>query len=162
MPESAPIQPFDHPYDYLAWWIACTFSVLGQPITQGSKQPRCNQKTGTLYVQEDRAKVLRPWRALLHDQAQKAVGDAPPLEGPIRLELDFWVPRPASAPKRRRTFPLKKGSDIDKLERAILDSLSKVVYRDDSQVVEVRKRKDFATTRPPGVDIRVWITEETP
>lgn len=29
-------------------------------------------------------------------------------------------------------------------------------------VVEVHKRKDFATTRPPGVDIRIWFTEEVP
>jgi Holliday junction resolvase RusA-like endonuclease len=48
--------------------------------------------------------------------------------------------------------------DIDKLERALLDGMTAVVYVDDDQVVAVRKAKRYEMPdEPPGV--RVWVTE---
>ena len=143
------------------WHLAYTFTVVGQPITQGSKTP-FRSKNGHMIVKEDRDKVLRPWRSLLNEEAKTAMAGRPYHEGPVRLELDFWIPRPIGAPKTRRTWPIKKGSDSDKLARAVMDSLSKVVYRDDSQVVDLHPRKDYAVGRPVGVDVRVWLIEETP
>jgi Holliday junction resolvase RusA-like endonuclease len=43
--------------------------------------------------------------------------------------------------------------DLDKLVRAILDSLTGVVWRDDAQVVDIVARKVYAET--PGVDIAI-------
>ena len=61
--------------------------------------------------------------------------------GPVLLDLTFVLPRPKSLPKRV-SYHLKK-PDVDKLARCVLDGLTGVVYRDDSQVVTVSAHKRY-------------------
>lgn len=76
---------------------------------------------------------------------------AEPLDGPCRLRLAFRLERPVSAP-RARVWPAAR-PDLDKLVRAVCDSLSKQLYVDDSRVVELVARKVYADERGPGVAI---------
>lgn len=147
-----------------------TITVYGQPITQGSKT------RGRYGMYDDNAAKLRPWRAKVKNAALDAltagrIGDVPvhrpPLDGPVYVEVTFTVAKPASAPKRRRTWPIKQRSgDIDKLTRAAFDSLTDAgVWKDDSQVVEVLARKSFPGEHPaalgePGAVIHVWCLRE--
>jgi len=144
-----------------------TITVYGQPITQGSK-------TRTRYggLRDDNAVKLKPWREAVKYAALDAlttgmVGGVPvhrpPLDGPIYAEITFTLAKPSSAPKRRRTWPIKQRSgDIDKLTRAAFDSLTDAgVWHDDAQVIEVLARKSFPGEHPdalpkPGAVIRVW------
>lgn len=135
-----------------------TITVKGDPITQGSK-------TRTRYggLRDDNVSKLKPWREAVKWAAMEAQGDARPIEGPVRVEVTFTLRKPASAPKRRRTWPVKQRSgDVDKLTRAIFDSITDAgVWTDDAQVVEVLARKTYPEDHPdalltPGALIRIW------
>lgn len=53
---------------------------------------------------------------------KEAWGDnTPPMQGPIMVEVWFYMPRPKSTPKKKQ-FPDTK-PDIDNLEKAVLDAL---------------------------------------
>lgn len=82
------------------------------------------------------------------------------LTGPIGVSLSFWLPKPASAPKRKRTWPIgARSGDLDKLARSCADSMSGVLYADDAAIVDLLLRKDWADPLfgpSPGVVIKVW------
>jgi Holliday junction resolvase RusA-like endonuclease len=148
-----------------------TISVTGDPIPQGSKTAN---RYGRMW--DDNAAKLKPWRGVVRAAALAAlqsraiaqyggVGQVPflKLAGPVRVEVTFTLKKPASAPKRRRTWPAKQRSgDVDKLTRAIFDSLTDAgVWGDDAQVVEVLARKTYPLDHPdaldkPGALIRIW------
>ncbi len=96
------------------------------------------------------------WRRLVADVAQRY---APPeiWRGPIRIDLHFGLPKPKSAPKRRRVWPDRR-PDLDKLTRAVLDALTHIVFSDDSQIVELSASKDYG---PPGVVIEIESVHES-
>jgi Holliday junction resolvase RusA-like endonuclease len=82
-----------------------------------------------------------------------------PLTGPLGVEITFTLRKPASAPKRRVTWPDRR-PDLDKLLRSTFDGLD-CIWGDDSQVVEVTARKVYPdegidALRTPGAVIRVW------
>jgi Holliday junction resolvase RusA-like endonuclease len=85
------------------------------------------------------------------------------LLGPVRVEIDFYLPRPASIKISKRPLPIVP-PDLDKLCRAVLDGLGQglngksgdgLLWGDDSQVVELLASKFYADDRDPGADIRV-------
>ncbi len=123
------------------------FEVRGLPIPQGST--RAWVLHGKPVITSS-AKGLTTWRRLVADVAQN---HAPrePWEGPVGIELHFGLPKPKSAPKRRRVWPDKR-PDLDKLTRAVLDALTYVVWVDDSQVIDIRASKDYGA---PGVVVEV-------
>lgn len=151
-----------------------TISVKGDPITQGSKT-----RTRHGGLRDDNAAKLKPWRAEVKAAAIDALESASlalyggigqvsllRLTGPVRVEATFTIRKPVSAPKRRRTWPAKQRSgDVDKLTRAIFDSLTDAgVWGDDAQVVEVLARKTFPLEHPdalhlPGAVIKIWNLE---
>lgn len=138
-----------------------TFSVRGVPVTQGSKIAGVNRHTGRAYLKEYGGERLAFWRLSIEHAATEAMASRPVLTGPVRLEAVFWLPRPKSEPRRRRTWPIRaRSGDLDKFLRALGDACSGTVIADDCQIVEARVRKDWALapdTLGPGVD--VVITE---
>ena len=87
-----------------------------------------------------------------------------PILGPVKLELGFDLPRPqAHYGTGRNSHTLKASSptwptvmpDLDKLVRAICDSLTDAgLWKDDSHVVYLIAAKRYADG-PPGVLIQV-------
>lgn len=129
-----------------------SFHVHGLPVAQGSSRSYVvNGKP----VITTTAKGLSSWRRLVADVAQR-FAPAEPWEGPIRVDLHFGIPRPKSAPKKRRVWPDKR-PDLDKLTRAVFDALTYVVFADDSQVVELSATKDYGA---PGVAVEVRKIQE--
>jgi Holliday junction resolvase RusA-like endonuclease len=121
--------------------------VPGLPAPQGSKRFMRHRSTGKAIGLEDSPRT-RDWRALVASEARfmaarlrEADPDFGPLDGPLFAALVFWLPRPASAPKRRR-YPDAK-PDLSKLLRAVEDSLSGVLIRDDARIVRASLAKDF-------------------
>jgi Holliday junction resolvase RusA-like endonuclease len=133
---------------------ALHFTIYGTPQPAGSKRGFYNKNAGRVIITDD-AKKSRPWKAQVSDAAQQAMtftselgegtsGYMPLLEGPLALELVFYVPRPKghygsgrNAHKVRPSapdFPAVK-PDVLKLARAVEDALSSIVYRDDAQIV---------------------------
>ena len=134
------------------------FLVFGLPAPQGSKR----------HVGEGRmvesSKRVKPWRRQVaaayvdHD-----FGDV--LIGPLTLTVYFYLPRPKahygtgrnagalkpSAPAEHLTMP-----DLDKLQRAVGDALTRLAWRDDSQIVAWHAYKHYATTdHPVGAQITI-------
>ena len=123
------------------------FQVHGLPVPQGSTRSwLVNGKP----IITSTAKGLSTWRRLVADVAQRFAPDEP-WEGPVGVDLHFGLPKPKSAPKKRRVWPDKR-PDLDKLTRAVLDALTYVVFADDSQVVEIRATKDYGA---PGVAVEI-------
>ena len=86
-------------------------------------------------------KKTKPWRQAIIDAC--LASDFAMAEGPVSLEVAFYLPRPKSAPKSVQQ-PAKK-PDLDKLVRAVCDALTAAgVWRDDSQVVRLTATKTFA------------------
>lgn len=126
--------------------------VLGKPVPKG--RPRFNRETGRAYTPAKTAS----FEAQLKYAAQQAMGDRPPLEGALSLEMDVVVPIPASWPKKKQEaarsgalLPTSK-PDWDNYGKTV-DALNLVVWMDDGQVVDGRVRKRYGDK--PGTWIHV-------
>lgn len=137
---------------------AVRFFVPGVPIPKGSAKAFVVGKRAV--VTHDNAKT-KPWQRSI---AAEARGVAPGLlDGAVRVELWFSMPRPKSHGKPgRKSWAAEHVTrpDLDKLVRTVLDALTGIVWADDSQVVEVAARKCYADDsgeRPAGVYISVRL-----
>lgn len=134
------------------------FRVFGVPKTQGSMRAIIARGTGRAIALHDQDPALRSWRTVVADAARQAHRGL--MDGPLGVTLVFHLPVPTSRPETLRTpkqrwqwlFPWRR-PDLDKLERAILDSLTGVLFRDDAQIVAVTKRKSYGAE--PGVEVLV-------
>jgi crossover junction endodeoxyribonuclease RusA len=126
--------------------------VDGAPVPQGSM--RAFVVKGRAVIAGPQAK-LRTWRELIGNEARRA-GLGYYAELAVVVYGDFVLPRPKRLGKTKRE-PHTQKPDVDKLARALLDALTGVVVRDDSQVVALHVSKRFAAfDERPGVEIELW------
>lgn len=139
------------------------FVVVGMPAPQGSKKFVGTTKTGRGIMVESSKKV-RPWRMDVKAAAELAREDHGGMfAGPLRVSMVFTLPKPASAPKKRQTWPDRK-PDLSKLVRSTEDAISDAgLWEDDARIVEFgRVAKVFPGEDPealsmPGVRIRIEV-----
>jgi Holliday junction resolvase RusA-like endonuclease len=153
----------------------CQFDVFGMPAPQGSKKFVGTTKAGRGIMVESSKKV-KPWRQDVKAAASTVAallcartdlgGVAVPIAGPLWVSMVFTMPKPASAPKRKRTWPDKK-PDLSKLARSTEDALVDAgLILDDSRIVEyVRLAKVFPgedpqSLRSPGVSITIYVRDD--
>ena len=126
--------------------------VPGLPAAQGSKR---HVGGGRLVEQ---SKAVGPWRTVIAWHMARVWKQAL-LGGPVTVALDFVMPRPKATPKRFTPAAVKR-PDIDKLERAVFDALTGIVWKDDSQVIRVLASKRIAELgEVSGVLIRIGTEE---
>lgn len=84
-----------------------------------------------------------------------------PFEKALKVNIIAFFEIPKSVSKKKKEqmlnneiYPTIK-SDTDNIAKSILDSLNKIAYLDDKQVVDLRVRKQYAEV--PSVS--VWISE---
>lgn len=139
-------------------------TVLGNPAPQGSKKFVGTTKAGRGILVESSKKV-RPWRQDVKAAAEIAMAGAQPLDGPLVCVMTFTLPKPASAPKTRRTWPIRY-PDASKLARSTEDALTDAgVWADDSRAVTVVAHKRYPgeganALHAPGVLIEIWPAHE--
>ena len=138
------------------------FRVAGIPVPQGSMSAFV--RGSRAIVTDQKGSKLKPWREAIRSTAVDSAGpNWAPLDCPVRVDLWFAMPKPASTPKTRRTWPMRQ-PDLDKLARACLDALTQAgVLADDARVVELRAVKDWpehVQQMSPGVVVRVWRVDE--
>jgi Holliday junction resolvase RusA-like endonuclease len=128
------------------------FCVYGTPGPQGSK--RFVGKG----VMIESSKKVKPWREAVV-WAAREVGRC--VAGPVEVEMVFTVRKPASAPKRRKTWPSTK-PDVSKLARSTEDALTDAgVWEDDARVVQYKRLakvfpgEDVDALDVPGAVIRI-------
>ncbi|WP_373887218.1 RusA family crossover junction endodeoxyribonuclease [Actinomyces bowdenii] len=134
------------------------FEVLGMPITEGSH--RAYVRGGRPVVVHDRAAELAAWRSAVRAASLQAAEEANwPLNynGPVSVNVTFRLPHP-----KRPMHPVWACTkpDLDKLERAISDSLSPYrqtgVLKDDSRISRWVAEKIYAASPElVGAHIRV-------
>lgn len=117
------------------------FTVDGVPQPQGSTRAFI-PKGWARPIITSANKNLKPWRQQVSGMAKVAMGEQPVTERPIWIELRFYFTRPKST-KAGVLWKTTK-PDIDKLLRGVLDSLTGIVFRDDSQVAVVHCHKEFS------------------
>lgn len=117
------------------------FCVYGRPQPRGSKRGFVR---GGRVVMTDMNPHSGEWMNLVRDQAVQAMGDLPLMEGPLKLGVTFYMPRPKGHYGSGRNANVIKPSapmfphvapDTTKLLRAVEDALTGTVYRDDAQIV---------------------------
>lgn len=120
------------------------------------------RRGGGVGMEEGNAERVRPWMHTLAWEARSAGCTAE--DGPVTVGLTFWFPRPkghftprgilkASAPRYHTVKP-----DVDKLARAVLDSLAHVAFSDDARVVALEPapwKRYVVGTQSPGVAVVV-------
>ena len=133
--------------------------LLGKPVAKG--RPRFNTATGRAYTPEKTAK----YETMLRYAAAEVMGDRPPLEGPLRLEMSIVAPIPVSWPKKKQSAaragqirPTGK-PDLDNFMK-VIDAANLVVWIDDGQITDATLRKTYGDK--PGITIRVWPSDPTP
>jgi crossover junction endodeoxyribonuclease RusA len=136
------------------------FHVSGIP----KAQPRVKA-----FVRSGHAGVYTPDSAEEWKQAvrQQAIANAPEsvIAGPIRLELDFFLPRPKAhldkhgIPKSKSPVWHCKKPDLDNLIKAVTDAITDTqrIWLDDSQICEIIATKTYAMN---AVGCSVFISAE--
>lgn len=135
----------------MEWRLLVEADVFGHPKPKGSARGLLHRRTGRVIVTHDNPGTT-PWQELVSLALQRGRPADGPTEAAVRVWLEFSLPRPKSLPKRM-VHAIKK-PDVDKLCRTLLDALTGVVVRDDSQVVELQAVKRYGV---PGVKIRVEV-----
>ena len=132
-----------------------TFSVDGNPV---GKQRARYVKRGN-FVSAYTPEKTRTYESLIKESAIKAMGSSEPLETPVTLYLHIRVPIPKSCTKKRLEAiqngsekPIKK-PDASNILKSIEDGMNSVVYKDDSQIVNIHVTKVYSSQA--GVDICV-------
>jgi len=128
-----------------------SFTVRGTPAPQGSKR-FVGVHGGRGVMVESSAKV-KPWRMDVKAAAEAFItreSGWTPLDGPLWLGLVFTLPKPASEPKTRRTWPQRK-PDLSKLVRSTEDALVDAgLIVDDARIVTLHASKVYVGDPEPG------------
>lgn len=160
--------------------------VRGMPAPQGSK--KFVGMHGGRGVMVESSKKVKPWRddvrsAVLAAIAQSKTMVEPgsskpvhcvvsgdwffpiPLDNPLRVRMIFTLPKPSTAPKKKRTWPMRT-PDLSKLVRSTEDAITSAgLWADDARVVECIAAKRYPgegddALNSPGCVIYVEVIHE--
>lgn len=97
-------------------------------------------------------KEMKVWRAECSRLIEEAFEVKKLIEGPLKIDATFYIqpPKYISSKKKLKEkleaeeiFCSKK-PDIDNFLKALLDSMTGIIFKDDGQVVECRARKLYS------------------
>lgn len=137
------------------------FFVAGLAKTKGSLRAMHNRGADAcrVWLIEDGGFELQQWRTFVAQGAKKAIGQEMPLAGPLRVSLDFYLPRPAKQEPAHKasSYVFTRGrNDLDKLIRLCCDAMTDAaLWGDDAQVAELHASKRYMGILPAGVQITV-------
>ena len=150
--------------------MSVTFPIVirlaGEPEGKGRPRSRIVKKKGAgappPFVQTYTPEKTRKYEDQLRYAAQMAMGEHPPVEGPLFVTVTASMPVPASWPKNKHAaalagdvWPTTK-PDADNLLKTY-DALNEVVWRDDKQAVVATVVKIYSA-RP---ELRIVVRRAT-
>jgi Holliday junction resolvase RusA-like endonuclease len=127
------------------------FSIPITPVPKG--RPRLS-RFGT-YTPEKTKRFENDVRLLV----KSLIGNQQPLETPIEVFLYFRLPVPQSYSKKRTEACLSgsekpsKKPDLDNLAKGVMDAFNGLIYKDDSQIVEMHLTKVYDVKT--GIDVLI-------
>lgn len=111
---------------------------------KGKARPRFNTRTGHAITPKDTVQYEN-WVKMCYKEQQATKY----LEGPLRALIVAYYKIPKSYTKKRveairrgEEYPIKK-PDLDNIAKIVLDSLNKIAYDDDAQIVELTVLKRY-------------------
>jgi crossover junction endodeoxyribonuclease RusA len=119
-----------------------SFRVDGLPVPQGS------MRVFNGHVVHNKGAELAVWRSAIAIEARRA--GCTPEPGAVKLDLLFSMPKPKTVKRLHPTV----APDLDKLIRAVLDSMTAVAYLDDGQVTEINAIKIYG--QAPFLEVGLW------
>jgi Holliday junction resolvase RusA-like endonuclease len=132
-----------------------TFKVDGTPVPKGRARYVRRGNHISTYTPDK----TRNYESLIKEAAIEAMGSSEPLETPVTLYLYIRAPIPKSLPKKRieaclngSEKPIKK-PDASNVLKSVEDAMNGVVYKDDSQIINLHVTKVYSTLA--GVDVCV-------
>ncbi len=140
--------------------------VPGRP--KGEPRPRAFAKDGKVWAYKHG--TAESWKTDIAAAVQDRRLEAP-AEGPIRVDLTFYMPRPKSHYRTGKYAGELKPSapafhtgkpDRDNLDKAVLDALTILrFWQDDSQVCSGRIVKRYEADQGPGCLIKITQLESS-
>jgi len=131
------------------------FQVEGDP--KGKGRPRFSRAGKFTRVYTD--KQTLDYEAVIKFFAAQAMGSTDPLETPVSVFLYIRHAVPQSYSKKRTEACLSgleqpcKKPDIDNIAKTYLDAMNGVIFKDDTQVIDLHVKKVYSAV--PGVDVMV-------
>jgi len=134
-----------------------SFFAIGTPVGQPRSRACIRGRHAGMYDPG----TADAWKAAVASAA-KATSDGHVFDGPIRLSLTIYMPRPKNhfkangslKPSTQRWHTSKP--DRDNIEKAILDAITKAgIWADDSLVCDGRTEKVYSDTALTGAQIRI-------
>jgi Holliday junction resolvase RusA-like endonuclease len=119
------------------------FTVIGPPIAKA--RPRADPRSGRFYYHDSQLEA----KELIQGKFLESVAPGQPdVDGKSHFKIECWF-----YTRTRRKI------DIDNMEKMVWDSLTGVLYRDDSQIwdAEAHRRVD---PELPRTEVIVTVTEE--
>lgn len=140
--------------------IQIAFTVPGEPVAKGRAKFARRGSFVATYTPEKTARYENLVK--LAAEAAMIATRYSVLEGPLELRVFAVRSIPASwSGKKQRLaqagelIPTTK-PDLDNIVKAVKDACNKVVWRDDSQVVDLVAKKRYGTA--PRVEVEIWGT----
>lgn len=135
--------------------------VNGKPVPQGSKIA-FKRLNGTLGVRDQGGNKLANWRKnITHECQMSLTRPKCKLEGPIEIHATFYILKPKSN-SDKYAITKKTTADLDKLVRALFDSITVAEWWDDDvQVTRMLIEKKWTLDESlQGVQFVVSTIEE--
>lgn len=132
-----------------------SFIVPGNPQPQG--RPRAGKRGNKIIMYDPKeSKEYKQYVALIAKQhAPKTL-----LEGPLSVRLKIYRQIPKSTTKKDRALyieglkrPVVK-ADIDNYSKSVLDAINNIIYKDDSQIVDLYASKFYSDNPRVEIEIR--------
>ncbi|PGZ02267.1 RusA family crossover junction endodeoxyribonuclease [Bacillus thuringiensis] len=121
------------------------FTIMTEPVAQG--RPRASTVHGKVRMYDP--KKSRDFKRYVSAIAAK-FAPASLLEGPLQLEVKVYKPSLKSFSKKK-TLAAEEGllrpttkPDVDNYVKGVKDALNKVIWHDDSQVVDLKVSKWYS------------------
>lgn len=117
--------------------------IIVEGRIRGKQRPRFSTKTGKAFTPKDTVNYEN-WIKLNYQEQSGRY-----LQGAIRARIEAYYKIPKSYSKKRVQSILEgkehytKKCDVDNLAKIILDSINKIAYDDDAQVVELTVIKRY-------------------
>lgn len=135
-----------------------TLELFGNPIPQ--KRAKFARRGNFVSCYDPLSKLKEQYKWQIKTQFRDEI-----LTTPLKLDLTFFMPIPASTTKLKKKQMVNgliahtKKPDLDNLVKFIFDCMNNIVFHDDAQISELRTRKIYS--EKPGTLVRLFTLADT-
>lgn len=133
---------------------AIEFTVYGEPVAQARARATTINGRVKMYDPKKSSEYKNYIRLVASQHAPKEL-----LDGPIQLDVKIYKPTLKSFSKKKKEMaeqgvlrPTTK-PDVDNYVKAIKDALKNVIWKDDSQVVDLQVSKYYS--EKPRIEVKI-------